>query len=99
MSSKHFKNKTSVQLPDSAKSELPPREQQEIDREYTQLCISIGDRTVKSTGLEDELQQMLNYARRLGAESQRRQELNKAEADKQLDLPITDSAPAAEPAT
>lgn len=79
MPSKHFKSKaTSVQLPDSAKSALPPREQAEIDKEYTQLCISIGDRRVKIAGMEDDLQAMLNYARRLGDESSKRQELNKA---------------------
>ncbi len=76
--SKFFKRKSqSIQIPDSAKQEIPPRQQDEIDKEYTQLCISIGDRKVKIEGLEEELQQMFNYARKLGAESAKRQQLNK----------------------
>src|ERR1700722_3642507 len=68
-----FKKSNAVTIPDSAKTEIPPREQEAIDKEYTQLCISIGDRYVKSQGLEEELGQMLNYARRLGSESAKRQ--------------------------
>lgn len=76
--SKFFKRKsTPVAIPEASKSEIPPRSQDEIDKEYTQLCISIGDRTVKAEGLKEEIQQMFNYARKLGAESARRQELNK----------------------
>lgn len=80
--SKFFKSKSKqITIPDTAKSELPPRTQEEIDKEYTQLCITIGDRTVKSRGLEEELEQMFRYANKLGAESARRQELNKKEQE------------------
>lgn len=80
--SKFFKSKSKqITIPDTAKSELPPRTQEEIDKEYTQLCITIGDRTVKSRGLEEELEQMFKYANKLGAESARRQELNKKEQE------------------
>ncbi len=81
--SKFFKNKSQkVTIPDEAKQAPTPRAKDVIDKEYTQVCISIGDRTVKAKGLQQELDQMFRYVERLGAESEARLKLDAEEAAK-----------------
>lgn len=76
--SKLFNN----QKPESTKVDLKqpdPRSADEINKEYQNVCIQIGDKTVKAEGLKQELDQLFKYVQSLGNELAARQKLEEAQ--------------------
>ncbi len=68
------KNQTNqVQLP---KDNPVPRTSEEINKEYTTLCVSIGNTQVKARAIQQELDFLYRKADSLGNENAARQELD-----------------------
>jgi hypothetical protein len=84
MLSKIFKSKQkeSIKMELKEKEAAPvPRSRDEINKSYEQVCIQIGDKTVKKAGLEQELGQLFKYVESLGNELAAREKLDKDSAD------------------
>ena len=70
----------SAQLPDQSRPD--PRAKDDIQREYQNLCTALGDKTVKSEGIKQEIEGMLRRVSQLGAELAERERLDAESASK-----------------
>lgn len=59
-----------------------PRTKDLIDKDYTQACIAIGDRSVRLKGMQEELDQLYSSVRNLGNEAAARQDMDAKAASK-----------------
>ncbi len=79
--SKVFRNNQ----PNSAKVDLTkpqPRTVDQINQNYQQICVELGDKTVKKIGLEQEISGLMKMVESLGAELSQRQRLDAEAAEK-----------------
>lgn len=74
--SKFFKGKDQVTIPDEAKQKPVPRSKEEINKQYQDVCTNLGDKTVKAKGLQQEIDQLMQYVTSLGNELDARLKLD-----------------------
>lgn len=67
---------------DLTSSKPTPRGTEQINQSYQEICIQIGDKTVKKIGLEQEISGLMKMVESLGAELSQRQRLDAEAAAK-----------------
>lgn len=90
--SKFFKQGTKVGIPDEAKSQPIPRSRDEINKQYQDVCTALGDKQVKSRGIQQEIDNLFKYVESLGNELAARDKMD-SEAKSGAAQPSVDQNP------